>query len=46
MQAISIANYLANKGHTVTVDTAPVYFQYISPKIKKQECIWIFEVFR
>ncbi len=42
MQAISIANYLANKGHTVTVDTAPVYFQYISPKIKKQECLYGF----
>lgn len=42
MQAISIANYLADKGHTVTVDAAQAFFQYISPKIKKQECLYGF----
>lgn len=40
MQAISIANYLYNNGHHVTVDAHPSFFQYISSGIKKTECLY------
>lgn len=42
MQAIDIANYLSKKGHFVTVDANPMYFQYMLPEIKKKECLYNF----
>lgn len=42
MQAITIANYLSQKGHIVTVDANPAYFQHIASEIEKEECLYGF----